>query len=150
MRDLVTGIVLAVSMAVLLREAAALPVPRYEPLGAIFLAVVVPGAILAFALVLIVRGWREWRRTAGGPDGALVSATNLRFGATLATAFAWVLAMQVGLSFGLATFLFVIACACVLGAPRTLAAMAMTVCVAAILSFGTSFVFARYLDVFLP
>ncbi len=150
MRDLVTGIVLAVSMAVLLREAAALPVPRYEPLGAIFLAVVVPGTILVFALVLIVRGWREWRRAATAPSAAVISATNLRFVLTMAVAFAWVLAMQLGLSFGAATFGFVIACAVVLGAPRTPAAIASTVCIAGVLSFGVSFVFARYLDVFLP
>lgn len=150
MRDLVTGIMLAVSMAVLLREAAALPVPRYEPLGAIFLAVIVPATILIFALVLMFRGWRECRRAAAAPGAAVVSRTNLRFVLTMTAAFAWVLAMHLGVSFGVATFGFVIACAGVLGAPRTLAAMAMTVCVAAILSFGTSFVFARYLDVILP
>jgi hypothetical protein len=150
MRDLVTGTFLTVLMAVLLREAWRLPAPRYEPLGAVFLAVVVPGTILVFALILIVRGWREWRRATGGPGAGFVSTTNLRFAATLATAFAWVLAMQLGLSFGVATFCFVIVCAAVLGAPRTTTAMATTVCVAGILSFGVSFIFARYLDVLLP
>lgn len=150
MRDLVTGALLAAFMAVLLREAAALPSPRYEPLGAVFLAVVVPATILAFALILIVRGWCEWRRTAAVPGAAIVSATNLRFVATMSVAFAWVLAMQLGLSFGVATFGFVIACAVVLDAPRTPAAIATTVCVAGILSFGVSFIFARYLDVLLP
>lgn len=150
MRDLVTGALLAALMAVLLREAAALPSPRYEPLGAVFLAVVVPATILAFALILIVRGWCEWRRAAAVPGAVIVSATNLRFVATMSVAFAWVLAMQLGLSFGVATFGFVIACAVVLGAPRTPAAIVATVCVAGILSFGVSFAFARYLDVLLP
>lgn len=150
MRDLTTGALLAALMAVLLREAWRLPVPRYEPLGAVFLAVVVPATILIFALVLMFRGWREWRRAAAAPGAAIISAANLRFVATMTVAFAWVLAMQLGLSFGVATFGFVIACAAVLGAPRTPAAIGATLCIAGILSFGVSFVFARYLDVLLP
>ncbi len=150
MRDLVTGALLAALMAVLLREAWRLPVPRYEPLGAVFLAVVVPATILVFALILVVRGWRDWRRAVAVPGTAIVSTTNLRFVATMSVAFAWVLAMQLGLSFGVATFGFVIGCAIVLGAPRTPAAIATTLCVAGVLSFGVSFIFARYLDVLLP
>lgn len=151
MRDLVTGVLLAAFMAALLREAAALPTPRYEPLGAIFLAIVIPSLILGFSLVLAVRGFREMRTDADVlRSGQLVSRDNLRFAATLATGVAWLLAMQLGLPFGFATFGFVAVCAFVLGAPTSPGAIGMTLGVALALSFGMEFVFLRYLDVILP
>jgi putative tricarboxylic transport membrane protein len=151
MRDLVTGLLLAVLMAVLLREAANLPTPRYEPLGAIFLAVLIPSLIFGFSLLLTVRGVRELRRDADVPrSGKLVSRDNLRFAATLATGFVWLLAMQLGVPFGVATFGFVTVCAFVLGAPRSAGPVGLTLGVALVLSFGMEFVFLRYLDVILP
>ena len=151
MRDLVTGALLAALMAVLLREAADLPVPRYEPLGAIFLAVLVPAIILGFSLLLVVRGLRGLRNGAdAAPTGRLVSRDNLRFTATLATGFVWLLAMQLGVPFGFATFGFVAVCAFVLGAPPALGSMGLTLVVALVLSFGMEFIFHRYLDVILP
>jgi putative tricarboxylic transport membrane protein len=151
MRDLVTGLLLAVLMAVLLREAASLPTPRYEPLGAIFLAVLIPSLIFGFSLLLTVRGVRELRRDADVPrSGKLVSRDNLRFAATLATGFVWLLAMQLGVPFGVATFGFVTVCAFVLGAPNSAGTVGLTLGVALVLSFGMEFVFLSYLDVILP
>jgi len=151
MRDLMTGTLLAVLMAALLRQAADLPTPRYEPLGAIFLAILVPSLILGISLVLAVRGFREMRRDGDAPRfGRTVSRDNLRFTATLATGLAWLLAMQLGLPFGFATFGFVTVCAFVLGAPKTSGSVGLTLGVALALSFGMEFVFLRYLDVILP
>jgi len=151
MRDMVTGVLLATLMAVLLREAAGLPVPRYEPLGAVFLAMLIPGLALGFSLVLIIRGVRALRNGTDAPwAGRLVSRENLRFAATLATGFAWLLAMQMGIPFGFATFGFVAVCALVLGAPTTPGSVGLTLGVALMLSFGMEFIFLRYLDVILP
>ena len=151
MRDLVTGALLATLMAVLLREAAGLPVPRYEPLGAVFLAILIPGLVLGFSLVLIIRGVRTLRNGVDAASaGRLVSRDNLRFTATLATGFAWLLAMQLGVPFGFATFGFVTVCAFVLGAPTAPGSLGLTLGIALVLSFGMEFVFLRYLDVILP
>jgi hypothetical protein len=151
MRDLVTGTLLATLMVVLLHEAVGLPVPRYEPLGAIFLAVLVPAIILGFSLMLVVRGLRGLRSGAdAAPPGRLVSRDNLRFTATLSTGFVWLLAMQLGVPFGFATFGFVAVCAFVLGAPTTPGSVGLTLGIALSLSFGMEFVFLRFLDVILP
>lgn len=151
MKDIVTGAMLAVLMAVLLREAGKLPMPRYEPLGSIFLAMVIPALILVFSLALIAKGmWKRRDDVGVSPKSKLASPTNVRFAATLATGFAWLAAMQLSVSFGTATFGFVLACALVLGARRTPAALGITLCVASALSFGAEFLFSRYLDVALP
>lgn len=151
MRDMVTGVLLATLMAVLLREAAGLPAPRYEPLGAVFLAVLIPGLVLGFGLVLVVRGARALRKGTDAPRaGRLVSRENQRLAATLAAGFVWLLAMQLGMPFGFATFGFVAVCALVLGAPTTPGAVGLMLGVALALSFGMEFVFLRYLDVILP
>jgi hypothetical protein len=151
MKDLVTGALLAALMVVLLREAAGIPSPRYEPLGAIFFAVLIPCLVLGFSIALIVRGLRAWRtESATAPVSRLISRDNLRFFATLSTGFAWLLAMQLGTPFAVATFGFVIACAFVLGAPRAPSSLGLTLGVALALSVGMEFLFSRYLDDILP
>jgi hypothetical protein len=151
MKDLVTGALLTALAVVLLREAARIPSPRYEPLGAIFFAVLIPCLILGFSIALIVRGLRAWRSEAAtAPASRLISYDNLRFFATLSTGFSWLLAMQLGTPFSIATFGFVIACAFVLGAPRAPSSLGLTLGVALALSVGMEFLFSRYLDVILP
>ncbi|MEO7242553.1 MAG: tripartite tricarboxylate transporter TctB family protein [Variovorax sp.] len=152
MKDLFAGLFLAALMAVFLFQAAALPPPRYEPLGAAFLAKLVPGLALMLALLVAVRGARRMVRGNAGPTDASTDKgrTAVRTLAMLACIAAWGAAMQAGLSFRISAFAFVVASALVLGIGRRLSNAAVLLLVALVFSFGVDWLFRSYLDVILP
>lgn len=151
MKDVVAGLVLAGAMVVLLLSAQGLPEPRYEPLGAIFLALAVPALTLLLSVFLLVRGALGLRRNPpafGLSHGSRLA--GLRILSMLVLMAVWVGVMQGETTFRWATAPFIIASALALGVPLRLASLVMLLAVALVLSFGVDFVFRSYLDVILP
>ena len=58
-QDRATGAVIALAMLPLLWAARSIPPPRFEPLGARFVATLIPSLILALSIALIVRPGRN-------------------------------------------------------------------------------------------
>jgi len=150
-KDLLTGLVLACLMVVLLASAQQLPAPRYEPLGAVFLARAVPAAALLLSLYLIVRGAIGLRRERWSMTVSTAGrVTGIRTVAMLLLMAAWVALMQGAATFRWATLVFLLASGLVLGVPRRASNLLLLLVVAVVVAFGMDLVFRSYLDVILP
>ncbi len=153
MRDAATGLVLAVLMVVLLWQAQSIPGPQFEPLGPRFMAVVVPGLILALALALMVRGLR-----AAHGDGTLRVALNLdRRIAIAAAVFAALAVYAVLLELRLGYWAYVVSTAAVFTVCGALAVGRVTPRILGLgaavgfgLAFAVAYVFTEVLYVTLP
>lgn len=161
MQDRWIAIVLSLLMAGLLWNAQSMPDPKYEPLGARFLAELVPATILVLALALLARSFLRPQATVSEPS---VSVSDFltgilgRLSKTIqifACLVVYVIALElkggiVGYLAATIVFFCVMAGLLLRGNAGTNRDRILVVAVACTLAFGIAWLFHEYLNVSLP